>query len=144
MKCSSQFGPVRKNRDAVGQASRRSSLLQLPDAKFCGKNLEWASKTKNSLNSVSTCLRAVDTRRCARSIERYHRSPWCSHEAADCSVIDVPPCHSSYGIVARYPHVENRGRWIEGRYFPASCASESVHIVAIISIRSGQRTARID
>jgi len=67
MKCSSEFGPVRKNRDAVGRASCRSSLRQLLGAKFFGKNLEWARKTKNSLNSVSTCLRVVDTRRIART-----------------------------------------------------------------------------
>jgi hypothetical protein len=63
MKCSSEFGPVRQNRDAVGQASCRSSILPLPGAKSFGKNLEWVPKTKNSLNSGSICLRAVDTRR---------------------------------------------------------------------------------
>jgi len=34
MKCGSKFGPVPENRDAVVQASSRSSLLQLPGAKF--------------------------------------------------------------------------------------------------------------
>jgi hypothetical protein len=46
-----------KNGDAVGRPSRRSSLLGDPGEKFLG------GKLKSSLNSVSTCLKVVDTRR---------------------------------------------------------------------------------
>jgi hypothetical protein len=46
-----------KSGDAVGRPGWRSSLLGDPGAKFlCGK-------LKGSLNSVSTCLKVVDTRR---------------------------------------------------------------------------------
>ena len=47
----------RKSGDAVGRPSRRSSLLGDPGEKFLG------GKLKSSLNSVSTCLKVVDTRR---------------------------------------------------------------------------------
>ena len=93
MKCCSKFGPVPKNRGAVGRASWLASFLGVPGAKFFWKNLEWAPKakkesnegfllggtlnlpktgehlpghTKKSLNSLRTCLRSVDTRRTVR------------------------------------------------------------------------------
>ena len=50
----------RKSGDAVGRPSRRSSLLGDPGEKFLG------GKLKSSLNSVSTCLKVVDTRRVAQ------------------------------------------------------------------------------
>jgi hypothetical protein len=46
-----------KSGDAVGRPGRRSSLLSDPGEKFLG------GKLKSSLNSVSTCLKVVDTRR---------------------------------------------------------------------------------
>jgi hypothetical protein len=46
-----------KSGDAVGRPSWRSSLLGDPGEKFL------AGKLKSSLNSVSTCLKVVDTRR---------------------------------------------------------------------------------
>ena len=51
----------RKSGDAVGRPSRRSSLLGDPGEKFLG------GKLKSSLNSVSTCLKVVDTRRGQKS-----------------------------------------------------------------------------
>src|SRR6266404_3870513 len=54
----------RKSGDAVGRPSRRSSLLGDPGEKFLG------GKLKSSLNSVSTCLKVVDTRRCASRSKR--------------------------------------------------------------------------
>jgi hypothetical protein len=47
----------RKSGDAVGRPSWRSSLLGDPGENFLG------GKLKSSLNSVSTCLKVVDTRR---------------------------------------------------------------------------------
>src|SRR6266478_5778689 len=52
----------RKSGDAVGRPSRRSSLLGDPGEKFLG------GKLKSSLNSVSTCLKGVDTRRNRKEI----------------------------------------------------------------------------
>jgi len=49
-----------KSGDAVGRPGRRSSLLSDPGEKFLG------GKLKSSLNSVSTCLKVVDTRRSVR------------------------------------------------------------------------------
>src|SRR2546426_9999378 len=48
---------MRKSGDAVGRPSRRSSLRGDPGEKFLG------GKLKSSLNSVSACLKVVDTRR---------------------------------------------------------------------------------
>src|SRR5713101_4042271 len=53
----------RKSGDAVGRPSRRSSLLGDPGEKFLG------GKLKSSLNSVSTCLKVVDTRRLSEHFE---------------------------------------------------------------------------
>jgi hypothetical protein len=50
-----------KSGDAVGRPSRRSSLLRDLGEKFLG------GKPKSSLNSVSTCLKVVDTRRVPQS-----------------------------------------------------------------------------
>src|SRR5713226_1663124 len=57
----------RKSGDAVGRPSRRSSLLGDPGEKFLG------GKLKSSLNSVSTCLKVVDTRRLRNFYSRLKR-----------------------------------------------------------------------
>src|SRR5258708_25988535 len=54
----------RKSGDAVGRPSRRSSLLGDPGEKFLG------GKLKSSLNSVSTCVKVVDTRRRGADISK--------------------------------------------------------------------------
>ena len=46
MKCSSEFGPVRKNRDAVRQASCRSSILPLLARNLLGKTWNGCQKQK--------------------------------------------------------------------------------------------------
>src|SRR5437016_1717941 len=53
---------MRKSGDAVGRPSRRSSLRGDPGEKFLG------GKLKSSLNSVSACLKVVDTRRSQKGV----------------------------------------------------------------------------
>src|SRR5271165_2952421 len=56
-----------KSGDTVGRPSWRSSLSGDPGAKFfCGK----PQHMKNSLNFANTCLKVIDTRRCAHGIIR--------------------------------------------------------------------------
>jgi hypothetical protein len=52
-----------KSGDTVGRPSCRSLLLGDPGAKFLVEQDTLIEQMKNSLNSVSTCLRVVDTRR---------------------------------------------------------------------------------
>src|SRR6266404_2781583 len=113
----------RKSGDAVGRPSRRSSLLGDPGEKFLG------GKLKSSLNSVSTCLKVVDTRRSldtSRCIHRTHH-PY-SHlfclNGSDQTLTDISRLRHLRGAI---PFAIRLRVWLAGETLPDSldCRNEA-------------------
>ena len=57
MKCCSKFGPVLKKGECYGSSELASVVPRASWREI------FPSQTENSVNSVSTCLKVVDTRR---------------------------------------------------------------------------------